>query len=110
MKNFVQDGDVVTVAAPYALSSGQGALVGSLFGVATNGAASGASVELIIEGVVTLAALGTDTASVGAKAYWDNTNRRVTTTATSNSLIGVFLAAKASGDATATLRLNGVSV
>lgn len=106
MKNYVQDGDVITVTAPYALTTGQGALVGSMFGVATNSAANGTAVEIIVEGVVTLTALSTDVAAVGARAYWDNTNRRVTTTVGSNTLIGVFTVAKASGDGTATVRLN----
>lgn len=110
MKNFVQEGDVITVAAPYALASGDGALVGSLFGVATNAAASGATVEIVLEGVVTLKALGTDTGSVGAKMYWDNTAKQLTATATANSLVGALTVAKTAGQTTATIRLNAVSV
>lgn len=110
MKNWVQEGEVVTLTAPYAVASGAGLLVGSIFGVATNAAANGATVEAALCGVVTLTALNTDVASVGTKAYWDNTNKRVTITAASNSLIGVFTAAKANGETTATVRLNGVSV
>lgn len=110
MKNFVQDGDVITVTAPAALASGDGVLVGSLFGVATNAAANGASVEVITEGVVTITALGTDTGTVGTKMYWDNTNKRLTSTASGNSLVGVLTVAKLNGDTTATVRLNGVSV
>lgn len=97
MKNFVQSGETLTVVAPYALASGDGCLVGSLFGVATSAAASSASVEIKTEGVFDLTTLGTDTPSQGTKAYWDNTNKRVTTTLTSNTLIGVFAEAKASG-------------
>lgn len=110
MKNYVQDGDVLTLTAPRALSSGDGFLVGSLFAVATSAAASGASVEGMTDGTIELTALNTDTASVGAKAYWDNTNFRVTTTVGSNSLIGVFAVAKTNGQTTAIVRLNGVSV
>ena len=39
MRNFIQLGNTVVVPAPYALTSGQGAKVGQLFGVATNDAA-----------------------------------------------------------------------
>lgn len=35
MKNFVMEGKTLTLTAPYALTSGQGLLVGSLFGVAS---------------------------------------------------------------------------
>lgn len=110
MKNFVQGGDTLTLAAPYAVASGDGLLVGSIFGVAANAAANGAPVEAKLNGVYELTALGTDTATVGAKAYWDNTNKRVTTTASGNSLIGVFTVAKTNGQTTGTVRLNGISI
>ena len=111
MKNFLQEGEIITVTAPYALASGDGALVGSIFGVATNAAVSGAAVELFVDsGVVILTAVTADTGSVGTKIYWDNTAKKVTTTLTSNSLIGVLTVAKLGTDTTATVRLNGVSV
>ena len=108
MKNYVQDGDNVTVTAPYALTSGQGCQVGAaLFGVAANDAANGASAELKTTGVFDITALGTDTGAAGARMYWDNTNKRLTTTSTSNLFVGVLTAAKANGDTTARVRLNG---
>lgn len=110
MRNFVQRGDVLTFIAPYALASGDGVLVGSLFGIATSSAANGAEAEVKTEGVFDIAALGTDVAAQGAKAYWDNGNRRITTTAAGNSLVGAFTLAKANGDATARVRLNATSV
>lgn len=108
MKNFVQTGDVITVPAPYAVSSGQGVLVGSLFGVATCDAANGANVDIVPEGVFDITALTSDTGTVGAKMYWDSTNKRLTTTATSNTLVGALTAAKGSSDTTARVYLDGV--
>lgn len=108
MKNFVQSGDVLTVTAPYALTGGAGALVGSLFGVATRDAANGAQVELVTEGVFDLTANTADTGTLGTKVYWDNTNKRVTTTATSNTLIGVLAADKSGTDTTARVYVDGV--
>lgn len=110
MNNYIQPGDVVTLTAPYAVASGAGMLVGSLFAVASSAAANGATVEGKTTGVFDLAALSTDTATVGAKLYWDNTNKRLTTTASGNSLVGVALAAKASGETTARVRLDGVAI
>ena len=111
MKNFVQAGNILTLLAPYPLASGDGALVGSIFGVATNAAANGATVELWVDAaVVTLTAVTADTGAVGTKMYWDNTAKKLTVTATANSLVGVLTVAKAGTDATATIRLNGVSV
>jgi len=39
MKNFVQPGKTITLTAPYAVTSGDGLLVGSVFGVAAGTAA-----------------------------------------------------------------------
>jgi predicted RecA/RadA family phage recombinase len=51
MKNFIQPGDSLTVSAPYAVTSGQGVLVGALFGIAALGDASGLSLHLLREGL-----------------------------------------------------------
>lgn len=109
MKNFVQDGDLVTVAAPATVTSGAGALVGKLFGVAVSDAASGAQVVLATRGVFTLPKVGSQAWTVGADIYWDNTNKYCTTTATSNTLIGKAMVAvgSGSGETTGTVRLNG---
>ena len=106
MKNCVQKGENLDLAAPRALVSGEGFVVGSIFAVASAAAANGAPVVGVVEGVFDLPkAAGAITA--GAKLYWDNTAFNVTTTATSNTLIGVATRAAASGDATARVRLNG---
>lgn len=109
MKNFVQCGDVVTVTAPYAVASGAGCLVGSLFGVATTTAAISTAVEIKTEGVFDLTTMSTDTPSVGTKAYWDDTNKRLTTTVGTNVLVGVFVAAKTSGPTVGRVRLDGTT-
>jgi predicted RecA/RadA family phage recombinase len=109
MKNYVQHGKTVDITAPYAVSSGGGVLVGSLFGVAVIDIANGDVGSISTEGVYTLAkaaGAGTDGAQ-GAKAYWDNSAKKVTGVASGNTLIGCFLAAAATGDATAVVRLNG---
>jgi predicted RecA/RadA family phage recombinase len=109
MKNFVQPGVNVTVTAPYALTAGDGCLVGILFGIAAGTYLSGATdAELVTEGVFDITALSTDTASGSTlvAAYWDNTNKRITTTVGSNTKVGVIVAAKTSGQTTARVRLN----
>ncbi len=106
MKNYVQDGGILTASAPRAVSSGDGALIGSVFGIACGTYANGAEGEFKLEGVFDQPALNTDTASVGALAYWDNTNFRVTTSASGNTKIGFFWLAKTNGQTTARVRLN----
>ena len=110
MKNYVQIGDTVTLAAPYAVLSGQGALVGSFFGVASSDVANGADGEFAVDGVFDLAVLSTDVVTQGQKIYWDNTNKRCTSTASGNSLIGGALTAKASGVSLVRVRLNEVTI
>lgn len=107
MQNFVQSGDTVTLPAPYDVHGGDGLLVGSIFGVATSDALSGANVETKLKGVFDLKKKNGDTPAAGALLYWDNSGKQITTTSTSNKLVGVALAAAASGDATTRLRLNG---
>ncbi|MBF0339475.1 MAG: DUF2190 family protein [Magnetococcales bacterium] len=108
MKNFIQPGDIVTVVAPAAVSSGGCVLVGALFGVAVSDAASGDTMEMITEGVVDLPKAAVAIIQ-GAKLYWDNTAKNVTTTVGTNTLIGCALLAAAVGDATSRVRLNGVA-
>jgi predicted RecA/RadA family phage recombinase len=54
MKNYLQEGDSVTVPAPANVSSGDGVLLGTLFGVAATDADSGANVTIKTTGVFTL--------------------------------------------------------
>lgn len=109
MKNYVQKGETLTLTAPYAVSSGGGALVGSIFGVAATDVGSGEEGEFQVAGVFDLVReTGASTGwSQGALIYWDNTNKRVTKTSTSNKLIGVAVRAATDGDATGRVRLNG---
>lgn len=108
-KNYVQPGDTLTLTAPYAVSAGGGAKIGTnIFGVALSDVANGAVGEWATGGVWDLTALSTDTGSAGTIWYWDDTNKRVTTTLTSNLKIGVGVNTKSNGDTTARVRLNGV--
>lgn len=109
MKNYVQPGSTLTLTAPYAVTSGDGLLVGSIFGVAAGDAASGATVEAALTGVLDLTKIGSQAWTVGAKVYWDDTNKRCTTVATDNTLIGVAVEAVAggAGDTIGRVRLNG---
>ena len=112
MRNFVQSGKTLTLTAPYAVSSGGGALVGSIFGVAAGDVAISVEGEFDVEGVFDLTReTGGGTAwSAGDLIYWDNTNKRTTKTSTSNKLIGVAARAAADGDATGRVRLNGAFI
>ena len=109
MKTYVQPDHVVTLSAPYAVASGDGLLVGSLFGIATHDAASSAEVETQLTGVVDMAKAASQAWTVGAKVYWDNTAKVATITATGNVLIGAAMLAvgNTAGETIGRVRLNG---
>ncbi|MDS9468609.1 DUF2190 family protein [Paracoccus sp. MBLB3053] len=98
MKNYIQPGNQVSIPAPADVSSGQGVLAGSLFGVAVHDAATGADLELALKGAYRMAKATGAVWTVGARLYWDDTAKAVTVTANTNKLIGVALAAAGSAD------------
>jgi predicted RecA/RadA family phage recombinase len=97
MKTFIQPGHVLTLAAPADVASGDGMLVGALFGIATHDALAGAEVETQLTGVVEIAKAASQAWTAGAKVYWDNTAKRATTVASGNTLIGVAVLAVGAG-------------
>ena len=115
MKNYIQEGDVLTFTAPSDssdtdLSSGDGVLIGSIFGVCVTDVAMGDSGQMKTEGVFELPKTSAQAWTVGAKIYWDDTNKVCTTSSSGNSLIGVATAAAANPSSTGYVRLNGKSV
>jgi len=107
MKGYKQDGTEFTAPAPYAVESGGGALIGSLFGVAKAKYASGARGVFVRTADTEIAKATGEAWAIGAKVYWDNTNKRATTTATNNTLIGVAVQAQVSADTVGRVILTG---
>lgn len=107
MKNFVQNGEVLTLVAPYDVAAGAGLKVGLIIAIATSAALSGATVEGITEGVVEVKKTSAQAWTVGALIYWDNTAKEFTTTSTSNTLSGVATAVAVNPSSTGRVRLNG---
>jgi predicted RecA/RadA family phage recombinase len=110
MKSYVQGGDVVDATAPYDRLSGQGALIGTMFGVATYDVLSGVKGEFAIEGVHDLTrTTGSSTAwTEGAAIYWDDSAKAITKTSSANKLIGVgILPLPGDSDVKGRVRLNG---
>ena len=110
MRTFVQPGAVITVPAPANVTSGDGVLIGSLFGVAGYTAQSGAALDLHLEGVFDLPKVGSQGWTVGALIYWNGT--ACTNVASTNKLIGVAVAAVGggAGETTGRVRLNGAGI
>jgi Uncharacterized conserved protein len=107
-RNFVQPGSTMTFAAPYAVASGAGMLVGAVFAVALNAAAISTPVEGKLDGVWDLPkATGESWVAFTTKLYWDNTNRRLTSTSSGNIYVGIAVQNQASADTSGRARLNG---
>ena len=97
MKNYIQDGKVLTVTAPAAVASGDFVQVGRIRGVAVTSAASGALVELDTEGVFDIPKTGSEEfATLGLPVYCvlsGNGVKTVTTASTTaNVLVGINVA------------------
>ena len=107
MKNYLQNGEVITAAAPYDRLSGEAALIGAIVAVAQTDVLSGDETSWVRRGVISHAKTSAQAWTVGAKLYWDNTNKVFTTTASGNTLCGAAAAAAANPSDTGEVLLDG---
>lgn len=111
MKNFVARGDVLEITAGADYDSGDGVVVGTIFGIAAGDIANGARGIINLTGTYRLPKVGSQAWTVGAAVHWDAGNSRCTTAATGNRLIGFAVEAVGSGagETTGVVRLNGIA-
>ena len=109
MKNYVQPGESITLTAAAAATSGDGVLVGSLFGIASGDAAIGETLVLTTKGVFTMPKVSTDVMAVGDVVYWDDSAGLVTPDDDTGNTPRVGLAVTAAGNPSGTVnvRLDG---
>jgi predicted RecA/RadA family phage recombinase len=107
MKNYVQPGENITLTAEAAANSGDGVKVGTLFGIASGDAEIGDPLVLVTEGVFEMPKVATDDIAIGAAVYWRSSDGLVTTTATSNTKVGVAIMAAGNPSSAVRVRLNG---
>lgn len=107
-KNYVQPGDVIawTNGTGAAVAAGAGVLIGTRVGVALVDIANSETGSVAVKRVYSVNKLSTDVVAQGAQLYWDNTNKRLTTTASGNTLAGYATAAAGNGVATVEIHLN----
>jgi predicted RecA/RadA family phage recombinase len=101
MRNALRpDGRSFPFAVPYAggILSGQGMLVGAFFGVAAVNGAQNEVIECACQGEFSLTKEPSLAIAAGARVFWDNTNRRITTTATGNFAAGICTRAALAAD------------
>jgi predicted RecA/RadA family phage recombinase len=112
MKNFVQNGEMMTYTAPGGgVVSGTAYLIGSLLVVATHDADATDPFTGLTRGVVSYTKPGSQAWTEGVKIYWDDSAKKMTTTSSANTLVGVAAEAVGSGagETTGKVRLDGVA-
>jgi predicted RecA/RadA family phage recombinase len=74
MRNFIQPGNSLAIAVPYAtgVGAGQGVLVGALFGVAAVDGVQNAMIEAATQGVFDLTKEPALAIGAGVRVFWDN--------------------------------------
>ncbi len=109
MQNYIQNGHVITVAAPTGgIASGEGLILGNIFGVAAYSAAEGDPVELATTGVYKLPKATAAVLTVGARVAWDNTAKNINVPDTGRFPVGIATEAAGNGITSVTVRLDGV--
>ena len=106
MKNSVSMGNVITITAAADIASGAMVLIGKRVGVAVADIKNAATGAVQMVGEFTIAKLSTDVVAQGDLLYWDNTNKRLTTTVGSNTLAGFATAPAGSGASTVNIKIN----
>lgn len=110
MKNYIQEGRMITVAAPAGgVASGDGVVIGALFGIASKTAAEGETVTIATTGVFDLPKLASAVIAAGDKISWDDTAKQVNVPGPGRFPIGIAIEAAGNGVTTARVRLDGVA-
>lgn len=110
MRNFVQEGQTLTLTPAANVAAGEGYLFGAgLFGVAVSAVTSGQSGEFITEGVVDIAKTSALQIDVGDRVFWVPGSKVVNKTPTSQVNVGVAVAGAANPSATVKIKLGAVT-
>lgn len=107
-KKFIQRGDVMDYAnGSTAIAVDSVVVLGARIGVALADIAANTVGPLAVSEVFSLPKKSGDTFTQGALAYWDSTNKQLTSTASGNTLAGYAFQAGASVDTTLAIKING---
>jgi predicted RecA/RadA family phage recombinase len=110
MKNYIQEGRIITVTTPVGgVNSGDAVVIGALFGVATKTAAAGETVAIATEGVFDLPKLASAVIAAGDTVAWDDAAKQINTPATGRYSIGIAIEAAGNGATTVRVRLDGIA-
>ena len=109
MKNYIQNGDMITVTAPVGgVTSGPGILVGNLFGVVASNAAEGEAAEIATTGVFDLPKDAATVIDLGDRIAWDDTAKEISQPGVGLYPVGIAVTAAGNGTTTVRVRLDGI--
>jgi len=110
MKNYIQEGRMITVAAPTGgATSGDGVVIGALFEVASKTAAAGETVTLATTGVFDLPKLASAVIAAGDPVAGDDTAKQVNVPGDGPLSDRIAIEAAGNGTATVRVRLDGIA-
>ncbi|UXU76304.1 MULTISPECIES: DUF2190 family protein [unclassified Paracoccus (in: a-proteobacteria)] len=110
MKTYIQNGHVITVPTPAGgIASGDGLIVGNIFGIAAYSAAEGDPLELATTGVYKLPKATATVLAIGARVAWDTAAKQVNTPGAGRFPIGIAIEAAGNGITSVAVRLDGVA-
>ena len=107
MKNYVCEGENISIILAGPIASGAGILMGSMFGVTKSSGVATDEIAVSLLGVFELPK-ASGAVALGAKVYWDDAAKNITTTVGSNVLAGYAYKAELTGATTIQVRLNTV--
>lgn len=98
MKNMVSEGKCIQHVLDATKSSGQGTIVGSLFGVCISDGVSGDEIGLTVEGIYNMPAATGDTFAVGAIVGYDEAGDEATAATLGDKDVAICTKAKLVGE------------
>lgn len=101
-----KSGGSVELVAPYDRTAGQGALIGSIFGLADSAISSGSVGRFLLDGTPKLDKTSAQAWAQGDKIYWDDASKRCDNTNV-GPLIGTAAQAAANPSSSGFVTLNG---
>lgn len=102
----VTEGKTIRYAHSAAVISGQPVKIGLMLGVAMAAAAINTEADYAITEVHEITKVTADVVAIGVQLYWDDTAKKLTTTAASNIKAGIAWAAASGTDTTVKVLLN----
>lgn len=88
MRNYLGDGNLVTLTTSAAIATGAGLLSGGFFGITCAPAGAGQSVECLRQGEFTVTKNSAEAWAVGDTIYWNNTTKVFTIASSGNTQVG----------------------